>query len=277
MKILIIGAGKMGSWLADELCIKHEIAVYDTNPLKLKYLFKTERFTEKEMIRNFDPEICINAVAIQDTIKVFEEITPYLSKNCIISDLCSVKNGVSEYYQKCSFRFVSTHPMFGPTFAQMGHLTSQHAIIISESDEMGKFFFKKLYAQFELNIHEMSFEEHDETIAYSLAIPFSSTLAFSSCLIKQNAPGTTFQKHFEIAKGLLSEDNYLLSEILLAEKSLKKIEQIRDSLSLLVDLIQEKDVKKVHEFIQSSRDKIQNQKEFSDKHYTTLVNCFTGF
>ena len=30
----------------------------------------------------------------------------------------------------------------------------------------------------------------------------------------QEAPGTTFKKHMAIAKGLLSEDDYLLQEIL---------------------------------------------------------------
>ena len=79
---------------------------------------------------------------------------------------------------------------------------------------MGKAFFKDLYGSLKLRIFEYSFEEHDETIAYSLSIPFASTLVFASVMVPQEAPGTTFKRHMDIAKGLLSEDDYLLTEIL---------------------------------------------------------------
>ena len=52
-----------------------------------------------------------------------------------------------------------------------------------------------------LNIFEYTFDEHDETVAYSFIIPFVST-SFSY-VIAQEAPGTTFKKHMAIAKGLL--------------------------------------------------------------------------
>ena len=32
MKILILGAGKMGSFFTDVLSFEHEVAVYDVNP-----------------------------------------------------------------------------------------------------------------------------------------------------------------------------------------------------------------------------------------------------
>gem|GEM_PF-4428929 len=31
MKICVLGAGKMGTWLTDALCLQHEVAVYDSN------------------------------------------------------------------------------------------------------------------------------------------------------------------------------------------------------------------------------------------------------
>ena len=77
-----------------------------------------------------------------------------------------------------------------------------------------KFFFKDLYQTLRLNIFEYTFDEHDETVAYSLSIPFVSTFVFAAVMKHQEAPGTTFKKHMAIAKGLLSEDDYLLQEIL---------------------------------------------------------------
>ncbi len=39
MKILVLGAGHMGAWLVEELCLDHEVAVYDLDRRKLKYFF----------------------------------------------------------------------------------------------------------------------------------------------------------------------------------------------------------------------------------------------
>lgn len=256
MRIAVIGAGNMGSWLVESLCLDYEVGVYDTDRSKLKYFFNSRKFLYYEEILDFQPDILINAVSIEHTVSVFEEIVPSLSKSCIISDLTSVKNGLAEYYKKTGHRFVSTHPMFGPTFANVKNLKNETAIIITESDEEGKEFFRKFYSSLHLKIRDYSFKEHDETIAYSLTIPFSSTLVFAACMKEQDAPGTTFKKHFEIAKGLLSEDNYLLSEILLSPYSLKQIEKIALSLDQLIDMIKNKDKIGLKDYFNNLRNNI---------------------
>ncbi len=241
MRIAIIGAGNMGSWLVEALCLEHEVGVYDTDRNRLKYFFNSRKFLYLEDLFEYEPDVLINAVSLENTVSVFEEVVPFLPENCIISDITSVKNGLLKYYQNCGKRFVSTHPMFGPTFANIKNLKNEHAIIIKESDEEGKSFFREFYSSLQLNIHEYTFREHDETIAYSLSIPFSSTLVFGSCMREQKAPGTTFRKHFEIAKGLMSENDYLLAEILLNPFSLEQIEKIYQSLGNLLVMIRGKD------------------------------------
>ncbi|MDG5798823.1 prephenate dehydrogenase [Marinilabiliaceae bacterium ANBcel2] len=241
MKICILGAGKMGTWLTDALCLEHDVAIYDVDKSRLKYVFNTERLTTLNEIKEFDPELVINSVNLKCTIEVFEEVLPYLPQQCILSDVASVKTGFREFYEKSNRRYVSTHPMFGPTFANLKDLSEHHAIIISESDHMGKAFFKDFFQSLGLNIHQYSFDEHDETIAYSLSIPFSSTLVFAACMKKQEAPGTTFRKHMAIAKGLLSEDDYLLTEILFNPYTTGQVEQIRKELKELLELINSRD------------------------------------
>ena len=200
MKILILGAGKMGTFFCDVLSFKHEVAVFDTNPQKLRFTFNTQRMTTYEEVAEFAPELVINAATVKYTIPAFEAVLPHLPKNCIISDIASVKTGLAEFYAKAGHPFVSTHPMFGPTFASLSNLSSENAIIISESDHMGKVFFKDLYSELHLNIFEYSFQQHDETIAFSLSIPFASTLVFASVMKHQEAPGTTFKRHMAIAQ-----------------------------------------------------------------------------
>ncbi len=256
MRIAIIGAGNMGSWLVESLCLDYEVGVYDHDRNKLKYFFNSRKFLYYEELIDFQPDILINAVSIENTISVFEEIVPALPESCIIADLTSVKNGLAEYYKKSGHRFVSTHPMFGPTFANVKNLRNETAIIINESDPEGKEFFRKFYSSLHLKIRDYSFKEHDETIAYSLAIPFSSTLVFASCMKEQDAPGTTFKKHLEIAKGLLSEDNYLLSEILLNPYSIEQVQKIHKSLDNLIELIKNKNKEGLWNYFENLRNNI---------------------
>lgn len=257
MKILILGAGKMGTFLTDVLCIQHEVALYDTDARKLRFVFNTLRLTQLDEIREFEPELLINCVTLKYTIEAFEKVLPYIPQNCIISDIASVKTGLQEYYEKCGRRYVSTHPMFGPTFATLDNLSSQSAIIISESDHMGKAFFKDLYHSLRLKIFEYSFDEHDETIAYSLSIPFASTLVFASVMKHQEAPGTTFKRHMDIAKGLLSEDDFLLSEILFNPHTPRQVENIRKELLDLLDIIETKDNERMLGFLTKVRKNIE--------------------
>lgn len=257
MKILILGAGKMGTFLTDVLCIQHEVALYDTDARKLRFVFNTLRLTQLDEIREFEPELLINCVTLKYTIEAFEKVLPYIPQNCIISDIASVKTGLQEYYEKCGRRYVSTHPMFGPTFATLDNLSTQSAIIISESDHMGKAFFKDLYHSLRLKIFEYTFEEHDETIAYSLSIPFASTLVFASVMKHQEAPGTTFKRHMDIAKGLLSEDDFLLSEILFNPHTPRQVENIRKELLDLLDIIETKDNERMLGFLTKVRKNIE--------------------
>ncbi len=257
MKICILGAGKMGTWLTDALCLDHEVAIYDPNLEKLKYIFNTQRLIKLEEISVFEPEILINAVTLKYTIAAFNEVIPYLPKSCIISDISSVKTAFQDFYESTGMRYVSTHPMFGPTFGNLKALREHHAIIITEGDHLGKTFFKDFYSSLGLNIHEYSFIEHDETIAYSLSIPFSSTLVFASIMKKQEAPGTTFRKHLDIAKGLLSEDDYLLSEILFNPFTSGQVEKIRLKLKELLNIIENKDSAKMKEFLSEVRENIK--------------------
>ena len=243
----------MGSWLVESLCLDYEVGVYDVDRSKLKYFFNTRKFLYYEEIMDFSPDILINAVSLDRTKALYDEIVSYLPGDCILADITSVKSGLADYYAKLGRRFVSTHPMFGPTFGNVKDLRNENAIIISESDEEGKTFFREFYSGLKIKIHEYSFQEHDQTIAYSLSIPFSSTMVFAACMKEQQAPGTTFKKHFNIAEGLLSEDDYLLSEILLSPYSLEQIERIREKMGDLIEMIKARDKEQLKAFFHQLR------------------------
>lgn len=257
MRILVLGAGKMGSFFLDLLSFEHETAVYEKNPERLRFTYNTLRFTALDEIDEFRPELVINAVTVKYTISAFKEVMPHLPADCIISDISSVKTGLKDFYEHCGHRYVSTHPMFGPTFANLNQLSHENAIIISEGDNMGRIFFKDLYSRLGLNIYEYSFEEHDKTVAYSLSIPFVSTFVFAAVMKHQDAPGTTFKRHMNIAKGVLNEDDFLLQEILFNPHTSEQVEQIRTELKLLLEIIDNKDAEGMKEYLTKIRDNVR--------------------
>ncbi len=257
MRIIILGAGKMGSFFVDLLSFDHETAVFDTDPKRLRFMYNTQRFTKYEEIDAFRPEMVINAVTLKATISAFEKVMPHIPESCILSDIASVKTGMKEFYDRCGFKFVSTHPMFGPTFANLGALSSENAIIIREGDYMGRIFFRDLYNRLGLNVREYTFDEHDETVAYSLSIPFVSTFVFAAVMKHQDAPGTTFKRHMAIARGVLGEDDTLLREILFNPLTSGQVEKIRTELSELIDIIDNKDEQRLGAYLAKIRGNIE--------------------
>ena len=257
MKILIIGAGKMGSFFCDVLSMKHDIAIYDTDPKRLLFTFNCRRFKNLEEIDEFAPDLVINAATVKYTIDAFNKVLPHLPEKCILSDIASVKTGLPEFYANCGHPFVSTHPMFGPTFASLSNLSNENAIIIAESDHLGKVFFKDLYNELHLHIEEYTFSQHDETIAYSLSIPFASTLVFAGCMKHQDATGTTFKRHLMIANGLMSEDDYLLSEILFNPHTSGQLEKIQAKLSQLQVIVENHDSEAMKHYLEEVRNNLK--------------------
>ncbi len=257
MRILILGAGKMGSFFTDVLSFEHECAVYEIDAKRMRFLYNTQRFTKMEEIDEFKPELVINAVTLKYTLSVFEQVIPHLPKDCIISDISSVKTGFKEFYEQTGMRYVSTHPMFGPTFANLGALSTENAIVISEGDYMGRIFFLDLYRRLSLNVHEYTFEEHDEAMAYSLSVPFVSTFVFSAVMKHQDAPGTTFKRHLKIAKGVLSEDDTLLREILFNPRTKHHVEDIRAELKELIQIIDNRDEEELNTYLTKIRGNIK--------------------
>jgi len=257
MKILVLGAGKMGSFFIDLLSFDHDVAVYEKDPRRMRFTYNCQRFTQLEDIKSFQPQLVINAVTVKFTLQAFDEILPFIPEDCILSDIASVKTGLKDYYGTCGHPYVSTHPMFGPTFANLNQLSEENAIIISEGDYMGRIFFKDLYSRLGLNIYEYTFDEHDQTVAYSLSIPFVSTFVFAAVMKHQDAPGTTFKRHMRIAKGVLGEDDYLLQEILFNPYTHDQVSQIRTELKELLEIIDHKDANAMKQYLRKIRENVK--------------------
>lgn len=256
MKILIMGAGRMGAWLTEELCWDHEVWVYDADPAKLKYFIKVRRILDPAEIADVKPDMLINCVPLGATVQAFEAALPRIPAECVLADIASVKTGLAAFYASSGRPFVSTHPMFGPTLANIRDLKDESAIIISESCAEGKKFFRNFYSKLNIKVFEYDFETHDRTVAYSLSTPFASSMVFAACMKKQDAPGTNFKRHLGIARGLLGEDDRLLTEIMFNPHTIRQLELINSRLAYLTHIIRQKDYDEMSKFLDGLRKNI---------------------
>ena len=78
MKILVLGAGKMGSFFIDLLSFDHEVAVFERDPKRLRFTYNCQRFSHLDEIDAFEPELVINAVTVKYTIPAFNDVMPHL-------------------------------------------------------------------------------------------------------------------------------------------------------------------------------------------------------
>lgn len=75
-------------------------------------------------------------------------------------------------------------------------------------------------------------------------------------------PGTTFKKHYEIAQGLLSEEDTLLAEILFNSYSLSQLEKVTNKLEFLKHIIRQRDFDEAKEFFKCLRKTLKVKNRF---------------
>jgi prephenate dehydrogenase len=80
---------------------------------------------------------------------------------------------------------------------------------------------------------------------------------FGAVMRHQDAPGTTFKRHMAIARGLMSEDDYLLTEIMFNPHSPHQLQLIQEQLAELSDIVKNRDTERMHAFINRVRDNIK--------------------
>ena len=257
MRIAILGIGRMGSWLARDLAGEQEVAIFDVNPSQLTPFSSAKILRDLSQLKDFKPQMLINAVSLQHTIQSFQAATPYLPAECILCDLATIKGDLAQYYRTSGLRFVSLHPMFGPTFANVDHLQNENAVLITESDPEGMSFFRSFFLRLKVNLYEFSFEAHDRMMAYSLSLPSILSLLFAGCVDTRAVPGTTFRKHLEVARGLLSEDDHLLAEIIFNPHALAKLALVTERLDYVRHLIMERNFQEAQLFFTQLRQSLE--------------------
>jgi prephenate dehydrogenase len=166
----LIGFGRFGQMLYDQISEKIEVQIYD--PFKSQdNKLKSIRFSELE-------EVCQNplivlAVPVSAMETVTKKIVNFIPTNTVVMDVGSVKKYPCEIMGKNlnkDTQILGTHPLFGPDSVKdtmEGHLMIMTPCRIEE-DNFQK--IKAFWKSFGIKIVEMSSEEQDKLMAWTLAL-----------------------------------------------------------------------------------------------------------
>ncbi len=157
----IIGQGRFGQLLKKILCDDFTVFTYDKK--------EPNQHTLAEVIAQ---ETIFIATPIRAFKSVITEIAHKLTDNALVIDVCSVKVYPCQVMQNLlpqHVDIIGTHPLFGPDSYQK----KEHAKIILASirDQQQRYsYWKHFFSEKQLDVIELSPEEHDQFMANSQSL-----------------------------------------------------------------------------------------------------------
>ncbi len=210
MEIGIIGFGQFGQFMAQYLALFFDVTVCDT----------ADRQIEAETIgvkwRQFGTvagkEIVIFAVPLKSFAEVLKRAVPFLQKNAICLDVCSVKMKPIELmleHLPATVEIVGTHPLFGPQSGRdsiEGLRIAFCPVRTTRTEEIKRFLADDL----KLKVFEKSPEEHDREMAHVQALTHFVARALDELHVIDSELATVSYEELMRAARLVSEDSWEL-------------------------------------------------------------------
>lgn len=170
MKVAIIGHGRLGSLLANNLGQDFDIGVYEENPNI--QIFKPHRRL-KNLQELIDYKIIILAIPINKIESFCQNDFNFLKPGTLFIDTCSVKSIPLEHMKKglpSNVEILGTHPMFGPDSAKDTLWGNKIVLCPERINDYHLENIKKYLERHGLKVIVTSPEQHDKDIAHSLGL-----------------------------------------------------------------------------------------------------------
>ncbi len=170
MKIGLIGFGRFGSLLFQHISTVANVTVYDPGQSQKK---EYQHIPFVQLPQVGDNELIILAVPVRAVHEVSQSIAPYLQAGSIVMDVCAVKEYPLQVMEKLlpkNIYILGSHPLFGPDSVQnslQGHFMILTPFRIPTTVLA---MLKKFWSDLGVKIVEMSAEEQDRLMAWSLAL-----------------------------------------------------------------------------------------------------------
>ncbi|MBE1425082.1 prephenate dehydrogenase [Desulfomicrobium macestii] len=201
--IVIIGAkGQMGARFAQRFReARNPVTEFD-HPLDLAALPEAVRTAALVLL-------CVPITAVKD---VTQAIAPYLTQDCILADICSVKvQPLREMLALTTTPVVGTHPLFGP-----GTLDAELRIAVTVGrDQEASDNLSDCLRSLGFSPFNTTADEHDQAMAYIQGLNFVTTVAYLCASPLENGIERFFTPSFgrrmEAATKMITQDAPLFS------------------------------------------------------------------
>jgi prephenate dehydrogenase len=281
MRIAVIGAGKMGVWLAKFFQSKgYTVVLADRKKKKLAKLkdLSVELTSDfKAAVQNADQILlCVSINAIEEVVKA---ISPALHEGQVVMDICSIKEApvkiMHEHIKKGLV--LGTHPVFGPGSNGVRH----KAYILTPTNAKEQEFakkFKKWLEQEEAHVFVMSPQKHDQLMSVVLGLPHFLGLVACETLLEQKnlaetkkVAGTTYRMLFTLAEATALETPDLYASLQMNLPELGKIEDLfMAKAQEWLSLIKKKDAKAIVDRMEQLKKKLMETDSDFAKSYEVM-------
>jgi len=173
--VAIIGFGRFGQLIVDILLKYSRAKVILISSKKLKLSHKNLTLEPVSGVKKAD--IIIPCVPISCFESVIKQISSLIKKGAVIMDVCSVKVlpvQLMKTYLPKSVQIVASHPMFGPdSYRIKKRLKGLKLVLFNISAKKETYReLKSFFSNLELKIIELSPEDHDKYMAFSLGYSY---------------------------------------------------------------------------------------------------------
>ncbi len=278
MKIAILGAGKMGVWFAKFFSSKgYSVVLADRKKEKLAKLKDLNVELTADFTRAVEGVdqilICVSISGLEEVVKT---ISPAVTENQLVMDICSIKEAPVQTMHKYikNATVLGTHPVFGPGSNGVKH----KAYVLTPTNPKEQAFaeeYKKFLETEEAHVFVMTPQKHDQLMSVVLGLPhFLGLVACETLLEQKNLPetkqvaGTTYRMLFTLAEATAMETPDLYAAVQTNLPELEKIEaQFMAKAQELLALIKKKDTAAIMARLEELNKKLKNtDSNFADSY-----------
>lgn len=269
IKIHIIGGtGKMGQRL--KLFFEDQdisVSITDRN-----YLKKTELIKKADII--------IISVPISYTVETIQNIIPFLSKHQLLTDIASVKTITIKAMEKVPCAALGMHPLFGPSIET---LKGQKIVFCRQKDNDYVAILKNIFEKAEIEIIEMTADEHDyqmafiQTLTHAVHLLYAKTLLDQKKEISVNLQTPTFLLHSLAMERILNQQLELSFDMEIYNPYFKSVlKKFIYNSNALVKIIEKKDKKEFVNFFSKQIYGVQNKLNISVGKTNKIINLLSA-
>jgi len=269
---IVGGKGRMGKLFAN---------FFKEHGIKVLISDKNTKLENKDLAEKAD--ITIISVPIDKTVKVIEELLPYIKEGAAIMDLTSIKKAPLKAMLKGDCEVMGIHPMFGNSNPIPGQ-----TIFISKTKKSDKWseWMKKFLIRNKAIVKEITPKAHDKLMSVCQGLIHFADIAFVHALNKTNIPIKDIVKFsskaseikVQLAARLIAQDPNLYGNIQIANPdTLKILKKYKKSIDDLIKIIEKKNLKKFIKYFLNSRKKIDLYAKEAYKDSSFIIDKFIEF